>query len=105
MIDYDVAIELALNKDDALLHYSTTIGIRGKGEPEVMSNARVVSVFQIFDLAKYVEINEPDQFSVSQELNLSMGRVAIGLTRGLLVARFKESGFPSIILPLLPFEY
>ena len=104
-MDYDLEIQLALGKEDKLLNYSTMISIRRKGDPETIANAQSVTLFQIFELSKYVEINEPDQFSVSQDLNLSMGKVAIGLTRGLLIAKFKESGFSNIILPLLPFEY
>lgn len=104
-IDYDVTIELVLGKENKLIHYNASVGLRKKGEAETLAKARSVSIFEIKELSKYVEIKEPDQFKVSQDLNLSMGRVAIGLTRGLLIAKFREALIPNVILPLLPFEY
>ena len=104
-LDYDVAIALALSKENKFLHYNTSIGVRHKGETRVLTDLKSEAVFEVVELSKCVDIKEPDQFSVSQELNLSIGRVAMGITRGLLIAKLREVGIPNVVVPLLPFEY
>jgi hypothetical protein len=104
-IDYDVSIEIVLGKEDKLLHYKTSVKAREKGASNVMATAQSVAVFQVFDLDRFVQVEEPDKLVVSQDLNISIGRVAIGLTRGFLAAKFKEIAFANIVLPMLPFEY
>jgi hypothetical protein len=104
-IDYDVAIEIALTKEDKLLHYKTSIGMRKKGETKPFANARSVVIFQVYELEKHIHIQEPDQFSVAPDINVSMGRISIGMARGIVNARLKQDGILNVILPILPFEY
>jgi hypothetical protein len=102
-LEYDVSIEQAFNDDTSLFNYRTAIGIRRKDD--TIGKAQTVTIFHIFEPKSYIHAEDPEKPFISPALSLSVGRVALGLTRGLLAAKFKEAGFPNIILPLLPFEY
>ena len=104
-VDYDVSIEVMLSKEDKLLHFRTSITMRKKEEAAVHASAHAVVVFQLFEMEKHVELQEPDQFTIEPNVNISMGRVSIGYARGALQAQLKQHGIINIVLPMLPFEY
>jgi hypothetical protein len=79
--------------------------VRKKGEAKPLVDTKTVVIFQIYDLQRFVELHEPDQFSINPDIDLSMGRVSMGFARGLISARLRQAGVSNIVLPMLPFEF
>ncbi|MBN8837209.1 MAG: hypothetical protein J0I09_08120 [Sphingobacteriia bacterium] len=105
LLAYDIEQEQQLNKEKRLLFFNTSVGIRKKETGELLVSLKALTVFEIRDFEKNVQLIEPNQFSLPREINTSMSRIAVSVTRGLLSGKLKDTYLPHAILPLLPFEY
>lgn len=105
LLDYDIEQEQKLNVEKHLLIFNNTVTIRVKETEEQLVTMKAVIIFEIHNFEKVVMLPEPNQFTLPREMNNSMSRIAIGVTRGMLAGKLKGTYIPNAILPLLPFEY
>ncbi|SFD47113.1 hypothetical protein SAMN05518672_10278 [Chitinophaga sp. CF118] len=105
ILDYDVEQEQKLNAKKRLLLLTTSVKIRSKKTGELIIAMECIIVFKIRDFEKTVYLLEPDQFSLLQEVSISINKISIGVTRGLLSGKLTATFLSGAILPLLPFEY
>lgn len=105
LLDYGVEQEQTLDFERKLIAYTTTVSIIDKHNEEQLLHFKTISFFELEDFDQHITILPERTFSLTPAVNNSMSKIALGVTRGLMCARLKDTYIANAMLPLLPFEF
>jgi hypothetical protein len=105
VLDYSIEQEQKLDFERQLMAYITSVVVMNKGNDEQLLGFKTICFFEpkIFD--QHITILPERTFKITPAVKDSMSRVAVGITRGLMCAKLKDTYISNAILPLLPFEF
>jgi len=105
VLDYSIEQEQKLDFERQLMAYITSVVVVNKSNDEQLLDFKTICFFEpkIFD--QHITILPERTFKITPAVKDSMSRVAVGITRGLMCARLKDTYISNAILPLLPFEF
>lgn len=104
-LDYAVEQEQKLDFERKLMFFTTAVVILDKNNDEQLLDLKTICFFELKVFDQYITILPERTFKITTALKDSMSRITVGLTRGLMCARLKDTYLSSAILPLLPFEF
>jgi hypothetical protein len=105
VLDFSIEQEQKLDFERKVMAYITSVVVVNKSNEEQLLNFKTICFFEpkIFD--QHITILPERTFKITSAVRDSMSRVAMGITRGIMCARLKDTYISNAILPLLPFEF
>jgi hypothetical protein len=104
-LDYGIEQEQKLDFESKLMAYTTSVVIVDKDNDEQLLEFKTVCFFELKAFDEQITILPERTFKITPAIRDSMTRVSVGITRGLMCARLKDTYISNAILPLLPFEF
>ena len=105
ILDYGIEQDQKLDFESKLMAYTTSVVVGNKDTDEQLLDFKTVCFFELKVFDQHITILPERTFKITPAVRDSMSRVAVGITRGLLCARLKDTYLSNAILPLLPFEF
>ena len=105
VIDYSIEQEQKLDFDRKLMAYATSVIVIDKDNNEQLLDFKTTCFFELKIFDQHITILPERAFKITPAVRDSMSRIAMGITRGLMCARLKDTYLSKAILPLLPFEF
>ncbi len=105
VLDYGIEQEQKLDFDNKLMAYTTSVVIMDKNKDEQLLNFKTICFFEIKVFDQHITILPERTFKITPAVRDSMSKIAVGITRGLMCARLKDTYISNAMLPLLPFEF
>jgi|SRR5581483_210275 len=105
VLDYSIEQDQTLDFDRKLMVYSTSVIVVDKGNGEQLLDFKTICFFELKVFDQHITILPERTYKITPVVRDSMSRIALGITRGLMCARLKDTYISNAILPLLPFEF
>lgn len=105
LLDYGIEQEQKLDFERKLMAYTTSVVIIDKNKDEQLLHFKTICFFELKNFEQHITILPERTFSLTPAVNNSMSKIAVGVTRGLMCARLKDTYISNAMLPLLPFEF
>lgn len=105
VLDYAIEQEQKLDFERKLMAYTTSVVLMDKTDDEQLLDFKTICFFELKVFDQHITILPERTFKMTPAIKDSMSRIAVGITRGLMCARLKDTYIPNAILPLLPFEF
>jgi len=105
VLDYSIEQEQKLDFEHKLMAYATSVIVMDKNNNEQLLDFKSTCLFELKVFDQHITILPERAFKITPEVRDSMSRIAMGITRGLMCARLKDTYLSKAILPLLPFEF
>jgi len=104
-LGYGIEQDQKLDIERKLLSYTTSIVVTNKDTDEQLLDFKTICFFELTVFDQHITILPERTFKITPTVRDSMSRIAVGITRGLMCARLKDTYFSNAMLPLLPFEF
>jgi hypothetical protein len=105
VLDYSIEQDQKLDFERRLMAYTTSVVIVDKDTNEQLLDFKAICFFELKVFDQHITILPEKTFSITPAVRDSMSKIAVGITRGLMCARLKDTYISNAILPLLPFEF
>ncbi len=105
VLDYGIEQEQKLDFEHMHMAYTTSVVVMDKNHDEQLLDFKTICFFELKVFDQHITILPGRAFKINPAVKDSMSRVAVGITRGLMCARLKDTYISNAILPLLPFEF
>jgi hypothetical protein len=105
VLDYSVEQDQQLDFERKLMAYTTSVIVVDKGNDEQLLDFKTICFFELKVFDQHITILPERTFRINPVVRDSMSRIALGISRGLMCARLKDTYMSKAILPLLPFEF
>ena len=105
VLDYSIEQEQKSDFERKVMAYTTSVVIVNRTTNEQLLDFKTICFFELKAFDQHITILTETTFKITPVIRDSMSRVAVGITRGLMCARLKETYLSNAILPLLPFEF
>jgi|SRR6185312_9812645 len=105
VLGYGIEQDQKLDFERKLIAYTTSVVITNKDTDEQLLDFKAICFFELKVFDQYITILPERTFNITQAVRDSMSRVAVGVSRGLMCARLKDTYISNAMLPLLPFEF
>ena len=105
VLDYGIEQEQKLDFERKIMAYTTSVVVNDKNGDEQLLDFKTICFFELRSFDQHITILPERTFKITPTIKDSMSRVAVGITRGLMCARLKDTYISNAILPLLPFEF
>lgn len=105
ILDYSIEQDQKLDFERKLMAYTTSVVIANKDTNEQLLDFKTICFFEPKFFDQHITILPEKTFSITPAVRDSMSKVAVGITRGLMCAKLKDTYISNAILPLLPFEF
>lgn len=105
VLGYGIEQDQKLDFERKLMAYTTSVVISNKDTDEQLLDFKAICFFELKVFDQHITILPERTFSITPSVRDSMSRVAVGITRGLMCARLKDTYISNAMLPLLPFEF
>jgi hypothetical protein len=105
VLDYSIDQEQKLDFERKLLAYTTSVVIVDKSNDEQLLDFKTICFFELKVFDQHITILPERTFKITPAVRDSMSRIAVGITRGMMCARLKDTYISNAMLPLLPFEF
>jgi hypothetical protein len=105
ILDYAIEQEQKLDFERKHMAYTTSVVVMDKNNDEQLLDFKTICFFELKIFDQHITILPERTFKITPAIRDSMSRVAVGITRGLMCARLKDTYISNAILPLLPFEF
>jgi hypothetical protein len=105
VLDYNIEQEQTLDFERKLMAYTTSVVVVNKDNNEHLLDLKTTCFFELKIFDQHITTLPERTFKITPAVKDSMSRIAMGITRGLMCARLKDTYLSKAILPLLPFEF
>jgi hypothetical protein len=105
VLGYGVEQDQKLDFERKLIAYTTSVVLTNKDTDEQLLDFKTICFFELKVFDQHITILPERAFKITPTVRESMSRVAVGITRGLMCARLKDTYISNAILPLLSFEF
>jgi hypothetical protein len=105
VLDYSIEQEQKLDFERKFMAYTTSVVVMDKNNEEQLLDFKTICFFELKVFDQHITILPERSFKITPAVRDSMSRIAVGITRGLMCARLKDTYISNAMLPLLPFEF
>lgn len=102
--EFNVQQEPKSNWEKQLVFIFTTVTIKDTHVHNILANIQVACGFEITSFDDIIKRDKENNFLIPHDLNISLNRIAIATTRGILYAQLRGSYLQDTTLPLVPIE-
>lgn len=102
--EFNVQQEQKANCEKQLIIIFTTVTISIPGVQHTLANIQIACGFEISSFDDIIKRDKEDNFLIPHDLSISLNRIAVATTRGVLYAQLRGSYLQDTILPIVPIE-
>lgn len=104
IFQFNVQQEQKANQEKRLIIIFTTVTVADVDVNNTLANILVACGFEIPAFDDIIKRDKEDNFLIPHDLNISLNRIAIATTRGILYAQLRGSYLQDTLLPIVPIE-
>lgn len=102
--EFNIQQEQKTNAEKHLVIIFTHVIIKEPGADSFLATIQVACGFEISSFETIIKKDRENNFLIPHELNVSLNRIAVATTRGILYVQLRGSYLQNTTLPIVPFE-
>ena len=102
--EFNIQQEQKTNAEKRLIIVFTTVTIRETEKDLILAQLQVGCGYEVSDFESFLKREKDGTFLIPHELNISVSRISLATTRGILYTQLRGSYLQNSTLPLLPIE-
>jgi hypothetical protein len=104
LLELNIKQEQKTNAEKKLVIIFTSVNIREVGKESSLASLNVACGFEIPSFNDILRENSKGEYVIAHDLSISITRISIATTRGILYSQLRGSYLQDSTLPLLPIE-